>query len=401
MSVENRKPVRQATTVASGVAKSLDQELEAVGHSGAYRITNGLVARKTRSTRGVTVSVVFVFGVMFVLLAVLLIEFKHTTLMAMPTTTKPTTLYLYATSVTGRFMPSVSSRKNNCYGACSWCGLMAEVKSRKKSGTLRWESEVKARSNILVSHNDYKVIPLRWTIILARGRDTWRGEKIVWTAVNMKLQNARIKSRTDNKSIPYQRGAKAIARQVNRETKGNANMTEDQARSIIDSWYARYALVSDYVDWCKQHVNNPPHYLETPWGRRRHFYMSPNKSVMAAQEREAVNFPIQSTVADALNMALFNLWAFRRQHPEYAFRILMSIHDAVLLEVPIGIIGPVVDDILPACMVHGARIPQGERNVSFQLDIDSEVMFRWGETPKRKELEQAGVPEQYWPSKAA
>ena len=62
---------------------------------------------------------------------------------------------------------------------------------------------------------------------------------------------------------------------------------------------------------------------------------------------------------------------------------------------------PVIDEILPMCMVHGARIPQGERNVSFQLNIDAEVVFRWGETPKRKELEQVNVPEKYWPKEAA
>ncbi len=226
------------------------------------------------------------------------------------------------------------------------------------------------------------------------------GEKIVWTAVNMKLQNARIKSRADNNSIPYQRGARAIARQVNRETKGAANMTADQAQTIIDAWYERYSKVESYVDYCKHSVRNPPHYIETPWGRRRHFYVSESESVMAAQERECVNFPIQSTVADALNTALYNLWAFRRMHPEISYDILLAIHDAVILEVPIAQIEPVVDHVLPLCMVHGAEIPASPRSPAFKLGIDPEVMLRWGETPDRDELARLGVPEKYWPKAA-
>lgn len=259
---------------------------------------------------------------------------------------------------------------------------------------------MKAWGNTLASRNDYGLILHMQTIMPARGRDTRKGEKIVWTAVNMKLQSTRIKSRVDNNSIPYQRGARAIARQVNRETKGAANMTPDEAQSIIDAWYERYAKVEEYVEWCKWCVRNKPHYIETPWGRRRHFYVAESESVMAAQERECVNFPIQSTVADALNTALFNLWAYRKQHPEYTYDILLAIHDAVILEVPVEQVTDVVEHILPLCMVHGAEIPASVRSPSFKLGIDPEVMLRWGETPSCDELEARGVPEQYWPKAA-
>lgn len=204
-----------------------------------------------------------------------------------------------------------------------------------------------------------------------------------------------------NFGIPYQRGAKAISRQVNRETKGKAEMTPEKAQELIDNWYKRYALVRVYVDWCKWSVRNRPHYIETPWGRRRHFYPSDSNSIMAAQEREAVNFPIQSTVADALNVALFNLWYYKRLHPEVEYDICLAIHDAVMLEVPIEMIGVVLKEVLPACMVHGVEVPATPRSQAFHLDIDPEVGFRWGETPTKKELDASGVPEEYWPKDAA
>lgn len=204
-----------------------------------------------------------------------------------------------------------------------------------------------------------------------------------------------------NFGIPYQRGAKAISRQVNRETKGKAEMTPEKAQQLIDDWYARYALVRVYVDRCKWSVRNPPHFIETPWGRRRHFYPSDSNSIMAAQEREAVNFPIQGTVADALNVALYNLWCYRRLHPEIEYDICLAIHDAVMLEVPIEMIGVVLNEVLPTCMVHGVEIPATQTSQAFHLDIDPEVGFRWGETPTKKALDASGVPEEYWPKDAA
>ena len=201
--------------------------------------------------------------------------------------------------------------------------------------------------------------------------------------------------------IPYQRGAKAIARQVNRETEGKAEMTYEQARQLIDDWYARYPGVAEYVNYCKWCVQNPPHTISTPWGRVRHFYYSPSKSVMAAQEREAVNFPIQGTVADTLNVALYNLWAYRRLHPAVKYDIILAIHDAVMLEVPIDCIEPVVEEVLPMCMRDGAEIPASSRSPKFKLDIDPTIMFRWGEEPDREAMESAGIPERYWPVEKA
>jgi len=203
-----------------------------------------------------------------------------------------------------------------------------------------------------------------------------------------------------NFGIPYQRGAKAIARQINRDTEGKAGMTEEQARFYIDSWYERYPRVRDYVDHCKWCVNNPG-FMDTPWGRRRHFYMVDNKSVMAGQERECVNFGIQATIADCLNTALYNIWRYKKDHPEYDFNIVLAIHDAALLEVPVASVAHVMDFVLPICMKHGVTVPASDRSPEFQLDIDPEISFRWGETPTRAELAAVGISEKYWPKQAA
>jgi hypothetical protein len=213
-----------------------------------------------------------------------------------------------------------------------------------------------------------------------------------YEVVSKEFPHLYVAAKNINFGIPYQRGAKAIARQVNRETKGAAEMTADKAQRIIDAWYERYSNVREYVNWCKHCVRTPPHWIENPYGRRRRFYESPDESVMAAQEREAVNFPIQSVVADTLSVALTNLWVYKQKNPWCNYRILLAIHDAVMLEVPVELIEHVIEFVLPACMVHGAKVPK----LDFSFDIDPEIMLRWGEKPEKEELKRVGVPEQYW-----
>lgn len=203
-----------------------------------------------------------------------------------------------------------------------------------------------------------------------------------------------------NFGIPYQRGAKAIARQILRETKGKVRMSAEEVQALIDGWYERYLYVTKYIEWCKHRVNNPPFYIQNPWGRRRHFHLSEVKSTMAAQEREAINYNIQSTVAGALDRAVFNLWAYRKMHG-MKYKLILGIHDAVLAAVPYEEVEHYMDVVLPTCQIYGAQIPASEISPSYRLDIDPEIMFRWSETPSRKDLEPTGIPEKYWPKEAA
>ena len=203
-----------------------------------------------------------------------------------------------------------------------------------------------------------------------------------------------------NFGIPYQRGAKAIARQILRETKGKVRMSAEETQALIDGWYERYEYVSRYIAWCKQRVNNPPFYIQNPWGRRRHFHLSDIKATMAAQEREAINYNIQSTVAGALDRAVYNLWAYRKLHG-MRYKMILGIHDAVLSAVPYDEVERYMEEVLPVCMVYGTQIPATDISPSYRLDIDPEIMFRWSEPPTREAIKKTGIPEKFWPKEAA
>jgi len=220
------------------------------------------------------------------------------------------------------------------------------------------------------------------------------GAQCDYSEVAEKYPDLYVSAKNINFGIPYQRGAKAIARQVNREI-GKLEMTEQIAQELIIAWYNRYPRVREYVEFCKQCVRTEPHYIENAYGRRRHFTLSEDESVNAAQEREAVNFPIQSLVADALSNALINLWRYKQENPWCSYKILLAIHDAVLLSVPIPILEHVMDVVLPLCMIKMVLVPYH----NFRFNIDPEIYLRWGEKPTAENLKEVNVPEKYWPKK--
>lgn len=173
--------------------------------------------------------------------------------------------------------------------------------------------------------------------------------------------------------IIYQLGNAALVRQVRRE--GVPDFTMEQARVLGDTFFDLYPLTYDYIQDCKAAVGNPG-YVESPFGRRRYFYPTSDESVRAGQERQAVNMPIQGTVAEALAIAMINLVNYRKYVDQSVdFRLLLPVHDAIMLEVPVAHLDRVVEDVLPLCMCRQAKVP----HIGLELSIDTSVYRRWGE----------------------
>lgn len=215
-----------------------------------------------------------------------------------------------------------------------------------------------------------------------------------------KFKAERVAAKTINFGIPYQRGAKAVAREIEKQTKGKVSCDADKAQRFIDGFYRTYPGMRAYVDMCSDSVERPPYYLSNPYGRRRRFYVASHRDrgQIAALKREAVNFPIQSTVADTLNVALANFYAYLRMWPgEASYKILLAVHDATLLEVPDEYVDIVINKVIPMCMSAGAIVPswqptpEWKPTTPFQLDTDVEVYLRWGEHPTLEQLDKHGL----------
>lgn len=97
------------------------------------------------------------------------------------------------------------------------------------------------------------------------------------------------------------------------------------------------------------------------FGRKR-FYFGP----MSGIQREAWNWPIQSTAADLINRAMVN------GHHRYELPFVLQMHDELMMEVPISEVDARVAQLRE---VMEEPVPE-MGGVSFPVDVDIEV--RWG-----------------------
>lgn len=200
------------------------------------------------------------------------------------------------------------------------------------------------------------------------------------------LDSYRVMAKTVVFGIPYGRGGNAISRAVKQE---GCICTPAEASGWIDVFFQTYPKIHAYLEWCKAQVLNP-RYIVNPFGRYKHFSPTPDKMTIAKMQRESCNFPIQSSVGDAMSRALINFYGYKKFiDPNVVYRIMLSIHDAVILEVPIAHVEDVVENVMPYCMEKNVVLP----GLGLQYTLgDIEISLRWGEHADPAELLSMGIP---------
>jgi DNA polymerase-1 len=113
-----------------------------------------------------------------------------------------------------------------------------------------------------------------------------------------------------------------------------AGIPRDQARAFIDRYFATYSGISYYMLHIKE-TARAQGYVSTLLGRRREIpeLRSSNRSLVGAGERMAINMPIQGTAADIMKIAMIRV-AARLRGEAFRARLLLQVHDELLLEVP-------------------------------------------------------------------
>lgn len=182
----------------------------------------------------------------------------------------------------------------------------------------------------------------------------------------------RVSAKAINFGIPYGRGAGAIAMQVNATT--GLGVTKEEIQIGVDGWKTTYAvawacLVQYQID------ANELGYVQSPWGRKRHFRKATNRAEEGANAREAANFPIQSTVADTMAIAADRLSNIR-QREGLNFRLFNQVHDAFLFALPEGEVDATIKVIHEGMGGIDIPMPSGK---PLRLEVDVDVFTRWGE----------------------
>lgn len=112
--------------------------------------------------------------------------------------------------------------------------------------------------------------------------------------------------------------------------------SRQEAKKIIDDYFGSFPSIRSFIETTLANARERG-YVETMFGRRRYVpdLNSKNATVRMLAERNAVNAPIQGTAADIIKLAMNHV--DRRLTAEgLEARMVLQIHDELLLEVPVS-----------------------------------------------------------------
>ena len=146
------------------------------------------------------------------------------------------------------------------------------------------------------------------------------------------------------------------------------NIGVDEASKILNAYFEAFPSVKKYMDDAIQTARQHG-YTETLFGRRRPIpeLLSDNFRVRQAGERQAMNAAIQGLAADIFKIALVRLDSALEQK-SLASRIVLQVHDEVIVEVPAKE-KEIVNDLVLSTM-------RGAADLLVPLEVNS----AWGAT---------------------
>ncbi len=167
-----------------------------------------------------------------------------------------------------------------------------------------------------------------------------------------------------------------------------AGIERDDARKFIDEYMQKFEGIAKYMRETKEFAKKNG-YVETELGRRRYIpeINSPNFQVQNAGERMAINMPIQGMAADIVKLAMIKVSEEYKSNMNIrpiksagggpasqefnGVKILLQIHDEIILEVKEGIAGDVAKKI--------KEIMENVYKLKVPLVANVKIGDNWGE----------------------
>jgi len=254
------------------------------------------------------------------------------------------TSYQQAVAVTGR----LSSNEPN----------LQNIPIRTAEGRRIREAFIAPPGHVLMSA-DYSQIELRIMAHIsedpgllrafAEGRDVHKAtaSEVFGVPVDEVSSEQRRYAKVINFGLIYGMGAFGLA--------SNLGIEQKAARDYIDRYFARFAGVKRYMDETKAQAAERG-YVETVFGRRLYLpeIRGGNGPRRSAAERQAINAPMQGTAADLIKLAMIAVQK-ALDDEDRATRMVMQVHDELVLEVPEAEIGW-ARDMLPRLMAGVAEL---------------------------------------------
>jgi DNA polymerase-1 len=142
----------------------------------------------------------------------------------------------------------------------------------------------------------------------------------------------------------------------------------EEAAQILKAYFESFPRVKAYMERVVKEARDKG-YTETLFGRRRMIpeLSSQRYQVRMAGERQAMNAGIQGLAADIFKVALVRLDA-RLSEEKLASRLILQVHDEVLLEVP------------PAEREAAEQATRWAMTGAAELSVPLEVNLSWGDS---------------------
>ncbi|MGF1725880.1 DNA polymerase I [Photobacterium nomapromontoriensis] len=136
----------------------------------------------------------------------------------------------------------------------------------------------------------------------------------------------RRRAKAINFGLIYGMSAFGLAKQL--------DMGRKEAQDYMNVYFERYPGVLEYMESTRNQASEQG-YVETLYGRRLYLpdIKSRNGMRRKAAERAAINAPMQGTAADIIKRAMILVDQWISDQPEGRVRLLMQVHDELVLEV--------------------------------------------------------------------
>jgi DNA polymerase-1 len=292
-------------------------------------------------------------------------KLKSTYVDALPALVNPRTGRIHATfnqtvAATGRLSVTEPNLQN--------------IPIRTAEGRRIREAFVAERGHLLLSA-DYSQIELRILAHLSGDQtliDTFRrGEDVhdrtarevfgPFSAISADEQ--RRFSKMVNYALIYGKSAYTLAKDL--------EVPREQAQSFIDAYFARYPAVRAFIEQTVARARETGE-VRTLLGRLRRLpdLQAANFQVRAEAERQAMNTPVQGSAADLIKKAMLDL---RRALSDrgMAARLILQIHDELLLEVP--------EEEAEAVRVLVKEVMERALELQVPLVVDARLGTSWAE----------------------
>lgn len=153
------------------------------------------------------------------------------------------------------------------------------------------------------------------------------------------------------------------------------NLTLEECEKIRSDFFKAYPSLLTWHDECKDYACTY-NYIKSPIGRKRWFknIHSNNFALRSADERQAINSPVQGFGSDLCTSALADI-VFSEELDHSRFNVLGSVHDAILFEIR----DDYVDELVPVLkeMMENPSVLGGlEKPIPIIADV--EVSQCWG-----------------------